>query len=68
MKLSQFLNVDFYFSVNSLTVVIKSTDDALDTTQAEPTVQQTGPEFRWDYILIYCALKFLSGSSKFVLL
>lgn len=43
------------YIVNSLSAVVKSTTD----------LQQTGPEFRWDYILIFCALQFLSGSCRF---
>ncbi|XP_071158913.1 ATP-binding cassette sub-family B member 6-like [Mytilus edulis] len=42
------------YIVNSLTVVVQSSEDA---------VIKTGPEFRWDYILIYCGLKFLCGSA-----
>ncbi|XP_076095202.1 ATP-binding cassette sub-family B member 6-like isoform X2 [Mytilus galloprovincialis] len=42
------------YIVNSLTVVVQSSEDA---------VIKAGPEFRWDYILIYCGLKFLCGSA-----
>ncbi|XP_052096189.1 ATP-binding cassette sub-family B member 6-like [Mytilus californianus] len=43
------------YIVNSLTVVVQSSEDI--------AVKKTGPEFRWDYILIYCGLKFLCGSA-----
>ncbi|XP_063421538.1 ATP-binding cassette sub-family B member 6-like isoform X1 [Mytilus trossulus] len=43
------------YIVNSLTVVVQSTEDI--------AVKKTGPEFRWDFILIYCGLKFLCGSA-----
>jgi len=46
--------VFLFISVNSLTSVQKSSEGHTIT---------VGPEFRWDYILIYSVLLFFKGSS-----
>lgn len=55
MKMSNYLNSLDFLSVNSLTDQPNKVGDDL----AELKV--TGPEFRYDFILIYCLLIFLKG-------